>query len=78
VPKPSELLDLWYTALAEPYGIYITTPNPALTKSLFYQARLRHRRDGDTSLDHLQIRTAPNDPAHTLWIINPTPNEDTP
>lgn len=77
MPKPTELLSFWFAALAEPLGIYITSPDPILAKSRFYTARNNHRTStGDTSLDHLQIRTAPDDVAHGLWIVRGPKPED--
>lgn len=68
VPSQSELSSYWYAALGEPLGLWLTTPDPVRLKSVLYAARTR---SADPSLDHLQIRTSPADPAHTIWIVNP-------
>lgn len=67
---PIPLDALWYAALGQPLGIWLRLRgDPARVKSLLYAAR---RRLNDPSLAHLEIRTSPQDPRGTLWIINPS------
>ncbi len=78
MPAPTELLSLWHSALAEPLGVYVTTPDPYRLKAMLYTARSAAR---DPSIAHLQVRTAPPNHRETpypglgsesaLWIINP-------
>lgn len=69
MPAPSELLSLWYAALAQPLGIKLHTPDAARLKPLLYTAR---NQSADPALSALQIRRVPPPNFLTeLWIINP-------
>ncbi len=57
-----------YEALASPLGVWLRTPSPHALKMALYRAR---DLAADVSLAPLQIRTAPDSPSDTLWIINP-------
>lgn len=78
MPSHTSLIDFWFAALGEPLGIYITSPDPIRLKGMLYSARAKHQREaggspGDripTPIDSIQIRTAPNDPQGTLWLVN--------
>lgn len=70
MPSQTTLIDFWFAALAEPMGIYITTPDPIRLKGMLYSARAKHQRTSSPSpIDSIQIRTAPNDPQGTLWLV---------
>lgn len=78
MPSHTSLIDFWFAALGEPLGIYITSPDPIRLKGMLYSARAKHQREAGgnptsrtpTSIDSIQIRTAPNDPQGTLWLVN--------
>lgn len=69
----SNLVELFYHALNEPLGVWIKSSDPLKLKYSLYIAR---KRAGDPTLDHLQIRTDPEHPESTLWIVNPDPSSD--
>jgi hypothetical protein len=66
-------LPIWYTALHDPRGVKISTPDPTSLKAVLYTAR---RTANDPALSALMIRTSPTSPATELWIIH-TANPDT-
>lgn len=72
--RATDMLTFWAQALAQPLGIYLTTPDPVRLKDHLYNARAAAQRQGDRAYDHLQIRTSPRDPKGELWLVNPAPS----
>jgi hypothetical protein len=63
--------DYWHAALAEPYGLGVIVSDPARAKTQLYAAR---KQLALPALDSFTIRTAPRDPARTLYLVrNHTP-----
>lgn len=66
----------WYQALASPLGIGLRSRDPVRLKNVLYTARANLH---DPSLKSLSIRTAPDSPTNTLWIVkgqNGTQDQD--
>lgn len=76
MPTLADMSTFWYTALNEPLGVWLKTPDVVQLKNHLYSARTKLQAQGDRSLDHLQVRTSPQDPEGTLWIANPRLSED--
>ncbi len=72
-PTPS---DLWFLANAQPLGLYLRVTDPPRAKALLYSARQRLPADLRARVAHLQIRTAPNSPSDTLWLMHPPPKAE--
>ncbi len=55
-----------YEALAAEHGVWLRTTSPHSLKMALYRAR---DLAADASLSTLQIRTAPDSPQDTLWVV---------
>lgn len=72
--KPN-MLDLWYAALASPYGIEIgCSPSIDSVQQALYRARAEAH---DEDLKALAICHSPFDP-NLLWIVRREPSNDAP
>lgn len=63
---------LWYSALAEPYGLVVETDNPERLKARLYAARADAM---DPSLEDISIKTSPFNPSQ-LWLIKRRPDAE--
>jgi len=81
MPTHAELSALWYSALNEPLGVWIATPDPLRLKSLMYSARAKETSgDPDHPIARLQLRTAapgsaPGLGPNNLWVVRPPPDD---
>ena len=71
--KPN-LLDLWYAALASPYGIEVgCSPDFDSVRQALYRARQAAQ---DLDLKALAICQSPFDPTN-LWLVKREPSNET-
>lgn len=63
-------INLWYQALASPFGVIIETDDPDRAKQKLYAIRAK---SPDPDLQSLSIITSPDTPGQ-LWIIKAKPN----
>lgn len=64
-------INVWYQALATPFGVIIETDDPERAKQKLYAIRAK---SPDPDLQSLSIITSVENPRH-LWIIKAKPNE---
>jgi hypothetical protein len=64
-------INLWYQALATPFGVIIETDDPERAKQRLYALRAK---SPDSDLQSLSIITSPDNPKQ-LWIVKAKPDE---
>lgn len=60
------MLELWYAALVEDFGVVVETSDPKLAAQQLYRAR---REASDPALEGLSLRTSPLLPDEEIWIV---------
>lgn len=61
------ILELWYQALPEPFGIVVPTNSPERLKAKLYSVR---KNANDPQLAELMILTSPGNPDGEIWIAH--------
>jgi hypothetical protein len=61
--------EIWYAALASPYGIIVSTDDPVFAKQKLYGIRKGLR---DPDLESIAIMTSPHKPESELWLVKRT------
>lgn len=69
---PADLDNIYLAALDSEHGVQVRTNSVEGLKQKLYRHRKELRdRTGNTSFDHLKIKTSPTSPDDCVWLINP-------